>query len=388
MSSSMFFLALVAIAYAAPAPGKTSYEAASQEITQLLQQGNDESACADLAKTLSDEVTNSVDEANKQLSALDDGSSCPSEGQDAVSAAQSNKENADKAASAAKNAQAAATDASVDFGEFSLASLESKECGQFWEVPAYKSAVTAKAAADEDAVKTEAAAKAAADALDEAEKAAATAVEECGCKVRASFNAAWKAASDNTVANEAAWTKAIHMKCVLAGTAAADCKVTNAPTPVKPKLADGVPADECQGKKEVEQLYMTGASQSSMYTSPANKGAQSAIDGNADQNWGGASCTHTNNGRWEWWKAKFVGGHKIVTKIEVFNRADCCSERLAGATVSVGEQDAMKEFGGKKLDSSTAVQTFLGNVKGDQIEINTDKRQHLTLCEVRAYGYN
>lgn len=379
MSSSMVFLALVAIAYAAPAPAKTSYEAASQEISQLLQQGNDESACADLAKTLSDEVSDSVDEANKQLAALDDGSSCPSEGQEAVSAAQSNQDNADKAADEAKNAAATAADASVDFGSYSLKSLESMECGQFWEDEAYKSAVAASKDAEEESVKTEAAAKAAADALNEAQKAAATAVEECQCNVRASFNKAWEAAVANDAANEAAWTKAAHMSCVLAGTAAADCKVTDAPTPEKPTLADGVPADECS--KEVVNLKMGSASQSSIYSNPNNKGPASAIDGNTNQNWGGSSCTHTNNGATEWWKASFIGGPKTVTKVMVWNRADCCQSRLVGATVEVDG----KTFG--TLSDSTAVQTFEGEAQGSTLKINTNKKQWLTLCEVEAFGY-
>ena len=100
-------------------------------------------------------------------------------------------------------------------------------------------------------VKANAASKAAASALDKAVSAAATAVEECPCKVRASFNEAWEAASANEAANKAAWTKAAHMPCVLAVTAAADCKVANAPTHNKPTPADGVPAEECSEESAV-----------------------------------------------------------------------------------------------------------------------------------------
>ena len=37
-----------------------------------------------------------------------------------------------------------------------------------------------------------------------------------------------------------------------------------------------------------------------------------------------------------WWRAEF-GQMYTVTKVQVLNRGDCCSRRLAGAEVFVGE---------------------------------------------------
>jgi len=241
MALNTLVLATVfALAHAAP-----SYEQASNEITMLLQQGNDESACADLAKALIDEVTSTVDQSNKLLGALDDGSSCPNEGQDAVTAAQNNNNDAEKAASDAAEAASAAADADIDFGSYSFSTLTEGECGQFWKDDAYVAAKDAQGSTATAQTEADAKAKATAEALDDATAAAASAVKACQCKVRAAYDAAWAAATEKEDADAAAYTKGKHMACVLQGTAAADCDVGDAPKPTPIKLADGVPAEPC-----------------------------------------------------------------------------------------------------------------------------------------------
>jgi hypothetical protein len=58
--------------------------------------------------------------------------------------------------------------------------------------------------------------------------------------------------------------------------------------------------------------------------------AKSAIDGNKD------SFAHTRMGRGHWWSAQFVGGEKLVTKVVIENRRDCCGDRLRGTQVYIG----------------------------------------------------
>merc|ERR1711935_1299128 len=198
--STLLFAAILVFVSGLP-HGEDEYQQASTEINMLLQQGKDQSACADLAKTLVDEVTASVKLSSKLLADLDDGSSCPSEGREAVKAAQRNKDAADKAAREAATAASKASGAAVDFGLYSLSSLTEGKCGQFWENPRYKSAKAAAAAAD--SAKTKAAAR----ALDDETKAAAEAVKACQCQVRKAYDSAWTAANKNNEANQASYTK-------------------------------------------------------------------------------------------------------------------------------------------------------------------------------------
>jgi len=190
-------------------------------------------------------VTTAVETANKQLDALADGSDCKNEGQEALAAAQSRSDNANKAAADAASAAQATTESEVDFGSYPLALVKNKECGQFWENENFIAAMAAEASAGEADVKAKAEAAAADDALEQATKSAAEAKEACLCKVRADYDAAWAAISESAKGHAAAYAKAKNMECVLAGTAAADCKVGDTPTTSPKTLSSDVPAEKC-----------------------------------------------------------------------------------------------------------------------------------------------
>jgi hypothetical protein len=222
-----------------------AFDMASHEVTVLLQQGKDDSACADLAKSLIDEVTDKVDSANKLIATLDDGSDCSSKGQDAVAAATTNKENAEKAATEAASAASSATDTEVDFGSYSLNSLTEGTCAQFWSDPSYTAAKKTAAEATTAQTEADAKAKAAEAPLQAAKEQAAKDVKACQCAVRAEYNLAYSAATEGVEADAAAYTKGKNMQCVLAGTAAADCKVGDVPKLKEITLAEGVPAEVC-----------------------------------------------------------------------------------------------------------------------------------------------
>ena len=75
------------------------------------------------------------------------------------------------------------------------------------------------------------------------------------------------------------------------------------------------------------------ATQSSDYNS--SKGtADRAVDGNTNGNWSGNSVTHTKNSSKNWLKIK-LGGGKKVKRVVVYNRKDCCTDRIAGAEISL-----------------------------------------------------
>lgn len=55
--------------------------------------------------------------------------------------------------------------------------------------------------------------------------------------------------------------------------------------------------------------------------------AGKAVDGNTDGNWSNGSVTHTNSEANPWWEVD-LGAMYDIEKIRVWNRTDCCSERL------------------------------------------------------------
>ncbi|KAK1880587.1 Fucolectin-4 [Dissostichus eleginoides] len=63
--------------------------------------------------------------------------------------------------------------------------------------------------------------------------------------------------------------------------------------------------------------------------------ASNAIDGNRENRFHSGSCTHTVGESNPWWRVDLLEPY-IVTSVIISNRGDCCSERLKGAQVHIG----------------------------------------------------
>ncbi|MDG2208099.1 MAG: hypothetical protein P8K78_09375 [Pirellulales bacterium] len=97
-------------------------------------------------------------------------------------------------------------------------------------------------------------------------------------------------------------------------------------------LAEVEVIEKDTGKK----LHTDGkASQSSVeYGAEASR----AIDGNSEQSFGENSVTHTQQENYPWWVLD-LGKMAPVGTIKVWNRSDCCGERLEGAIVELLDAD-------------------------------------------------
>ena len=80
---------------------------------------------------------------------------------------------------------------------------------------------------------------------------------------------------------------------------------------------------------------------SATQSSTAIDGAEAsrARDGNFDQNWSGRSVTHTIGGDEDespWWKLT-LDEPKDIEHIRIYNRGDCCGDRLNNAIVELSD---------------------------------------------------
>lgn len=227
---------------------QSSYNDAEATIASLLQSGKDDSACADLATATKDEVTNSVDAQQKTLASMDNGDQCDGEGQSLIDAANSGKTAADQAKTDAATALAAAENEKFNFGEFSINQLTEGQCGSFFNSGVY-TAAKAKRDAAQQVVNTKNAEATAGDKeVEDAKAAAADLVKKCKCKTKESVDKALKEMNANAKdANQKAWNKAYHMKCVLAGTSPNDCSVPALPVVTAVPYGAGV-KDACVQK--------------------------------------------------------------------------------------------------------------------------------------------
>uniref|UniRef100_A0A3P9Q8I7 Si:ch211-215k15.4 n=1 Tax=Poecilia reticulata TaxID=8081 RepID=A0A3P9Q8I7_POERE len=117
--------------------------------------------------------------------------------------------------------------------------------------------------------------------------------------------------------------------------------------------------------------------------------AYNAIDGNRQADQLAGSCTHTIAMTNPWWRVDLLDSY-IVTSMSVTNRRDCCSERLNGAEIHIG--NSLLDNGAANtagvLAGRTLTITFTRHVEGRYVTVVLPGlNRMLTLCEVEVYGY-
>lgn len=146
----------------------------------------------------------------------------------------------------------------------------------------------------------------------------------------------------------------------------------------------------CQVIELTAGVQRSQASQSNRYNHIAH--AYNAIDGNTNTHYiDGRSCTHT----WPadkpaWWRLDLLKA-AVVTKVKIWNRSDCCSERLSNFVVSVGNnpKGTGNAVCGRGLDTRNVLTMDLTCphfLIGRYLHISIPEGP-LTVCEVKVWGY-
>ncbi|XP_006812487.1 fucolectin-like [Saccoglossus kowalevskii] len=124
------------------------------------------------------------------------------------------------------------------------------------------------------------------------------------------------------------------------------------------------------------------------YNGPANY----AIDGNDDSIYGHKSCSHTGKKTNAWWKVDLEETYSI-SQVVITNRQDCCSERIDGAVVLIGDNSDLSQNVqcGDQIDWNANTYeekiTFDCQLSGRYVAVQLkDHNNYLHLCEVEVFG--
>ncbi len=119
--------------------------------------------------------------------------------------------------------------------------------------------------------------------------------------------------------------------------------------------------------------------------------AAAAVDGNTDGAWNDRSVTHTDmeNG---WWEVD-LGSVCEIRSVRVWNRTDCCRERLRDFRILVSESpitgsDAPVIGGGPQSFGDEDSREFRAEpaLRGRWVRIVMDRADYLSLAEVQVFG--
>lgn len=126
------------------------------------------------------------------------------------------------------------------------------------------------------------------------------------------------------------------------------------------------------------------ATQSSTYTPTA--AASKAVDGVTNGNYAAGSVTHTNSQAGAWWMVD-LGGIYNIGDIAVFNRTDCCGERLGDYEISVLDQDQAEVWSDHQTVQPQP-QTIVnaGGAAGRYVKVRLTGTNVLSLAEVMVFS--
>lgn len=119
-------------------------------------------------------------------------------------------------------------------------------------------------------------------------------------------------------------------------------------------------------------------------------GADRAIDGITNGDYRGGSVTHTNLDNQAWWEVD-LGKIYNIRQIRVYNRTDCCRERLSNFRISVSSSPFASNESGVLYGYVNGYNpadplVFNRTVRARYVRIFLLGRQHLSLTEVQIIG--
>ncbi len=194
------------------------------------------------------------------------------------------------------------------------------------------------------------------------------------------------------------WASAPYLHDGSATTLSAAVSAHNTGTLNATDLANVVAYMQQIGSEEPQPVGNLAYGKTASQSSTAFEGAPSrAVDGRTDGAFWNGSVSHTNTQSQPWWQVD-LGQQSTVQTLEIWNRTDCCAERLANFYVFVSPADMTgRTLDQLKADASVAklqVASLNGaaNVslalasKGRFVRVQLTGSNFLSLAEVRVLG--
>ncbi|HWO18473.1 MAG TPA: discoidin domain-containing protein [Kofleriaceae bacterium] len=115
--------------------------------------------------------------------------------------------------------------------------------------------------------------------------------------------------------------------------------------------------------------------------------AARAADGNTDGNFANSSVTHTNLEAQPWWQVD-LGGISDIGEVVLYNRTDCCAERLANFDVQLSSDGVNWQNAAYVAGQAPAKLVFVGHVSSRFVRVRLRGTGELSLAEVQVKPWN
>jgi len=111
-----------------------------------------------------------------------------------------------------------------------------------------------------------------------------------------------------------------------------------------------------------------------------------AVDGNTNGNWAASSVAHTGEDDKAWWSVDLQSWYYQIDSITIWNRSDCCGNRLADFDVFVYNPLTNSTTSYYVAGPVGAATTINVGQPGSQVTIRLRGKNYLQLAEVQVFG--
>jgi hypothetical protein len=130
--------------------------------------------------------------------------------------------------------------------------------------------------------------------------------------------------------------------------------------------------------------------QSSTYSHPTSPTSDKAVDGNTSGKFSDASTTQTNKEQGAWWQVD-LGAIKTINQINIYNRTDCCMDRLSQYRVTISiDSTRNNETYQRDFYSTPDPRAIIDlgelGIEGRYVKIQLLNNDYLSLAEVQVLG--
>jgi len=129
--------------------------------------------------------------------------------------------------------------------------------------------------------------------------------------------------------------------------------------------------------------------------------AERAVDGNPDGAFFDNSVTHTGYDQPAWWQVQLPGGVSYIDSITLFNRTDCCADRLSYFKLYVSDNPLPRDASGRPIPCATTWVTHyqipvsesrpisfsVRHGGGRYVLVELDQANYLSLAELMVFGH-
>jgi parallel beta-helix repeat protein len=116
------------------------------------------------------------------------------------------------------------------------------------------------------------------------------------------------------------------------------------------------------------------------------KDGSEAVDGETNGNWSYGSVSSTDSAPYPYWTVDLEHIYSI-DQIRIYNRTDCCTERLSDFFVEVSEDDeSYTQAIFRSGNAGERLELNLNGLNARYVRIRMDRYEFLSLAEVEVYG--